>query len=426
MNALAAAPGGGDEAASEALLLEYLRRLESLRDGRQAVHVRLSRLNLFCRRDPDLKQATESLAELVAVQKGQLFMLRNGDLLFFFVHDCRVLVEQEIDRICVLAAGDVDAEVDDELGAGEAFVTWFDLAGGFAALYQTVLALIAPVAAAARETSSEPVAPAVTRRPGSALTPELLGRLEAGLAQADLTSLLSRHPVCTIKGETTPEPLFVEWSVSIAQLTETMLPRFDLFAERRLFRRLTQVLDRRMLALLSKPDSILQGTDIGINLNIDSILSEDFLKFDAKLPSKLRGSVVIKCKLDDIAEDWDGFVLARRLLAARGYRLCLDGLSRWTAEMIDPAAFAADYVKLQFDSRLLMAVDVSRRWLAEISARAGAGRLILSHIETADVLDLGLAAGIRLFQGHHLDALMAESRQRQRFAQLKRRLLENT
>jgi hypothetical protein len=46
--------------------------------------------------------------------------------------------------------------------------------------------------------------------------------------------------------------------------------------------------------------------------------------------------------------------------------------------------------------------------VAEKVAAAEAGRLIMAHCETAEALELGQAAGVRLFQGFHIDGMLRD------------------
>ena len=47
-----------------------------------------------------------------------------------------------------------------------------------------------------------------------------------------------------------------------------------------LFRRLTRTFDRRMLALLASPEELRLAGPLGIDLNVASVLSPAFLRFD--------------------------------------------------------------------------------------------------------------------------------------------------
>lgn len=410
---------------ADALLAEYLRRLESRKEGRLAVHVMLSRLRPFNRREHHLNAARAGLAQLADERRGQLFVLANADLFFFFSKDVEGLVRTEIMRVRFLFTEDpIVAKASDTDG----FITWYAVDRQYDAL----------VRAARGASDSNAAARGVVGRDGaradlkarqkasSALTPELLDRIEAGLVQADLSSLLRRHAVCSVPNETAPEPKFVEWTVCISDLAQTMLPHFDFASDPLLFQHLTESLDRRMLALLAKPGGPLDGGDISVNLNVATLLSEHFFTFDEKLFTARRGCIVIELKLADIAQDPESYEFARKLAQAKGYRLCLDGLTLWTFGLVDRGQLGLDYLKLNFDALMLVEAEERRAWLEDAVARTGPAHLILSRVENAEGVAFGRAAGVQLFQGRHIERLLAEARQRRQYVRLNRRASGDT
>lgn len=406
---------------TDALLAEYLRRLESRKEGRLAVHVMLSRLRPFNRREHHLNAAKAGLTQLSEERRGQLFVLANADLFFFFSKEVEGLVRTEIMRVRFLFADDpIVAKTLD----ADAFITWYAVDRQYDALVRAARATTSDSIAAARAAAGRDGARTnllARQKASSALTPELLDRIEAGLVQADLSSLLRRHAVCTVQNETSLEPKFVEWTVCISDLAQTMLPHFDFASDPLLFQHLTESLDRRMLALLAKPGGPLDGGDISVNLNVGTLLSEHFFTFDEKLFTARRGCIVIELKLEDIAQDPESYEFARKLAQVKGYRLCLDGLTLWTLELVDRDRLGLDYLKLHFDALMLVEAADRRAWLEDAVARAGPAHFILSHVESAEGLAFGRAAGVHLFQGRHIERLLAEARQRRQYVRLNRR-----
>ena len=406
---------------TDALLAEYLRRLESRKEGRLAVHVKLSRLRPFNRREHHLNAAKAGLAQLSEERRGQLFVLANADLFFFFSKEVEGLVRTEIMRVRFLFADDpIVAKTLD----ADAFITWYAVDRNYDALVRAARGTNSDSIAAVRAATGRDGARAdlnARQKASSALTPELLDRIEGGLVQADLSSLLRRHAVCTVQNETSPEPKFVEWTICISDLAQTMLPHFDFASDPLLFQHLTESLDRRMLALLAKPGGPLDGGDISVNLNVATLLSEHFFTFDEKLFTARRGCIVIELKLEDIAQDPESYEFARKLAQAKGYRLCLDGLTLWTLDLVDRDRLGLDYLKLHFDALMLVEASERRAWLEDAVARAGSAHFILGRVESAEGVAFGRAAGVHLFQGRYIERLLAEARQRRQYVRLNRR-----
>jgi hypothetical protein len=394
--------------------------LESRKGGRLAVRLRLSGLLPFNRREQHLNAAREGFVQLSDERKGQLFVLANADLFFFFSKEVEGLVRSEIMRVRFLFADDpIVAKASD----ADAFVSWFAIDRDYDALVRAARGLSDRVAAAPAALGRDGARADLLARQkaSSSLTPELLDRIEAGLVQADLSSLLRRHAICNVQSETSLEQKFVEWTVSISDLAQTMLPHFDFASDPLLFQHLTESLDRRMLALLAKPGGPLEGGDISVNLNVATLLSEHFFAFDEKLFTARRGCIVIELKLEDIAQDPESYEFARKLAQSKGYRLCLDGLTLWTLGLVDRGQLGLDFLKLHFDALMLVDAAERRAWLENAVARTGPAHFILSHVEGAEGVAFGRAAGVQLFQGRHIERLLAEARQRRQYVRLNRR-----
>ncbi len=92
-----------------------------------------------------------------------------------------------------------------------------------------------------------------------------------------------------------------------------LAPGYDLQAEPWLFRRLTRTLDRRMLALLASPGELAAAGPFSVTLNIASLLGADFLRFDAALPTPLRGRVSVALNPADLVADARSFAVRQRL-----------------------------------------------------------------------------------------------------------------
>jgi hypothetical protein len=147
--------------------------------------------------------------------------------------------------------------------------------------------------------------------------------------------------------------------LSISELTETLVPGTDITAEPWLFRRLTRVLDRRMLALLSAPDELRGAGPLGLSLNVASLLSPEFLRFDAMLPGVLRGRVVIGLAAGDLLADPAAFIFARDFARVRQYRLMLRGITPDLIEVLPLRRTGLDLVEVPW-SRELAAIDLER------------------------------------------------------------------
>jgi hypothetical protein len=184
----------------------------------------------------------------------------------------------------------------------------------------------------------------------------------------------------------------VRWEkrfLSVAELAAELAPGHDPRGDPWLFRRLTRTLDQRMLALLSSRGELRGAGPFAINLNVASILSPGFLRFDAALPPLLRGHVVLDVALADTLADPPAFRFARDFARARGYRVLLRGIADAFVEALIPAGCAVDYLQL--------------RWSPALAARArlpfDPACVVLGRCDDATAVAEGRRLGIGLFQG---------------------------
>jgi len=246
--------------------------------------------------------------------------------------------------------------------------------------------------------------PRAGRRPVDA---DILDRLENGLAQADLSNHVRWQQVCTIVGSAPPRPVFTEIYVSIPELRETIAPRVDLTANRWLFQHFTETLDRRVLSYLNREGVSTSKEGFSVNLNVQTILSDTFLRFEQVLAAGTHGTVVLELRLEDVFADLDAYVFARDYVRQRGYRLCIDALDSKTLMLVDRVRLGADLVKL-FWSPDLPSRMITREGIALAQRlRDGEGsRTILARCESDQAITLGQELGITMFQGRHVDDLL--------------------
>ena len=193
----------------ENLLLDYVRRLEKHRDGRMVVYVHLSQLRPFNRREQHIRAATSSFDPLVSAMSGQLFALRNADLIFVFKAEARPQVETVVQKVRFLFSDDpLIAEADTH---EKPFASWYDAEDN----YDEVLHLARDLAdeeeerlTKVRSRMDARSALRAKQQQGEPLTPDVLARVEDALGRADLSNYVRRQFVCRVDSKLVPEQEF--------------------------------------------------------------------------------------------------------------------------------------------------------------------------------------------------------------------------
>ncbi len=402
------------------LLLDYLRLLAPRKAGRRAVHLQLSRLRPFNRREHHILAATEGLEPMAGSEAGQLFQLANADLIFVYKAELQPWVEREVRKVCYLFSDDPLVAEEPKHGR---LAVWYDIERDYDRFLKLVRALLSgqeeePVPGGSSSNTRARLKE--KQREGDALTPDLLGKVEQALRQTDLSNLVRRQSVCSLASHRVPITHFSEIFVSIAALRETVLPNVNLAANRWLFQHLTETLDRRVLNLLAKPERAIGGEDLSLNLNLSTILSEDFHRFDRSLPAARVGSLIVELQPVDVFSDPGRYMVARDLLKDKGYRLCLDGLTPTDLQLYDPVRLGVDFVKVIWDQAVLARKAEVHARLAAVLRRMGRCQAVLCRIDAAEGVEFGRSLGIGLFQGRYVERLVSEDRRRRQLLRLKR------
>lgn len=405
-----------DRLAREQLLLEYLRLLEPRKAGRRSVHVALSRLSPLNRRQSHLHLASAGLRRLSEENRGQLFHLVNDDLLFFHEVAAETMVNAELARLRTLFAEDpLMSDVED----AAAFARSYNLDSEFDAvvrLAQTASGTATIERQPGAATDGNLVKLRLRRRElmGRPVPPAVLPKLEVALARTDISSFVRRRPVLRLVPDAPTELAFTDLAISMAALSEALVPGFDLEADRAIAGYLADTLDRRILTMLLRqepPQGKSHWPNHAVPLTLSTLVSESFRAFDAQISIMRRDTIVLKIGVRDIFRDLSAARLLFRLAHHRGYRIALLGLTPAMLPLFTGRGLGIDFVYCECTPTLLTDPASPSR-LAEAVQRLAPARLLLTSTESEDALALGLRAGIELFQGRYAEEVARTARRR--------------
>lgn len=347
--------------------------------ARRVLLLRTDELPPSLSKPEQLKRAGHAVAPLEGADRSQRYDLPGGRIVMCWKGESAKLVEQTMDGLDrILRENPIDAP------SLQTLAQLFSLPTEGEALLSAASAGLElpgnePVPAPVDET--EPVV-----APLQPLLPAELDRLEQSLSGTDISRFARRRPVSYFNGHSA-QLAWEERTLSIPELIDTVAPGRDARSDVWLFRRLTRVLDRRMLSILSEPQELRTAGPFSITLNVASVLSPEFLRFDASLPLALRSRVVISFLPADIASDAAAFAFARNFARGRSYRICLRAVSNALLPTLDLAALDLDFVQLIWSADLALPALPS----------SGKTRWILGQPLTSDGIKWGVDQGIALF-----------------------------
>ena len=391
----------------EELLLDYLLLLEKHKTGQRAVYIQLSMLQRHNRRDHHIRLAADTFSQLIKSKKGQLFILKNLDIFFAYRGECHDDVETSIFKLRYLFSEDPFLESKIE-NLKQPFQRYFNVERDFKNMVYFLRNNARPaIQNLEKRQKINPPSHQLKCEQDKQLTPQSLGALEQALKNADLTNMIRSETICSLIGNAVPQILINELFISIETLGETLIPGINLKNRKWLYYHLTEIIDKRMLATLRKSNHLFGRGDICLNLNVSTLLSQEFALFDDKLLASERNTVIVNLQLIDILSNLSEFATAREYAKYRNYRICIDGLTHETLNLINTERLGTDLVKITWSSEGLESAYKNN--LSGLFNTMGTPRVILCQCNKKEDIDFGHNFGIGMFQGLYIEKIIAEA-----------------
>jgi hypothetical protein len=391
---------GAGPPGTEQRLLDEVERAVRVQATRLVLVLRLSRLRPPGPRPHHRRVARAILADAAQRTEGDVFCLRNGDLVLV----CRAPSAAEAD-----AAGlpqDLARLLHSDAPLAADLVTLWSLPGDAVALIEYASARAAEAVVEADTVEEVPT------------TPRLVDAFTNLLADPRITDLMQRQSgVLLDQPRGRLVPLFSEVAFSVALLEERLGQPGQAAADPYLFRHLARLLDRRMLTLLDAElgtggplDAARPGAPpLHLNLSVPTLLDDRFARF-AALCRRRGHPLGVEVALTEAAGDPAMLGQARLVLQAAGCIFALDGVSHLALLLARPGSLRPDILKLSWSPRLPDLTDADRTRLDEALDEIGRDRVVLNRADDEAAVRWGVAAGLRRFQGRHVDAMLAASR----------------
>jgi hypothetical protein len=264
--------------------------------------------------------------------------------------------------------------------------------------------------------------PQAATPPPAAAPADPLGAVAALLDVSGLPTAMRRQTAVQLDpggGMRRLRACFQEVTVSIAALETRIAAYGRAQSDPFVFRHVAARLDQPMMAALqhqlaaypprSPRDAAGRPVPVHINLALPGILSDALGDLVALCRAHGR-RLGVEVSMIEAFADPALCNAAQQRLERLGVDLILDGVTAEALQMIRPGTLGAAMLKLDWTPSLARLAGLPRGRMIEALRAIGPDRLVLQHAETEAALVWGRANGIALFQGRHIDAMMAASR----------------
>lgn len=406
----------------DVMIMDYLKNLEKDVMDYRAIYLYISKLS-----NPNLKivqkQALNDTFEYVARKSGgEMFMLPNDDIVVIYKEKVREEMMACLIKVRFILHDDalIKQDYDMEKSGFLKIYNLEDSLSDFSALVakeakkfndMDVIKETKEELITEKQRKGVPNMIAISNEAKKApqrkeLTPMILGKLQKTLSMADFSSLIRRQSVCAVIGKSPPQMLFDEVYVSIPDLRDTLLPDVDLTANPWLFQYLTETLDKRVLASISNHDDGSLTNNFSLNLNVSTILSDDFLEFDEDINASMRSTIVLELQLIDIFSDIKAFILAKTFAQSRGYKICIDGITVDKLKYLNREQLDADLIKIIWHPSFMDIISEDKHFTDYVN-KAERSKMIICRVDEPQAVEVGNSLGINLYQGRHIQRLLS-------------------
>ena len=395
----------------DTLILDYLSKIEPELNNYSVLYICLSKLHNQKLKTLQRQNLIETFENVIKKNGGEIFGLPNEDMVVFYHKKANEEIQACLIKIRFIFHDDPLLQNAFDLEQA-GFIRFYDLAVAVDEFKRNVRALMDSLknqsfgGSSGNSGRSVPAAmmggPRKLRRE---LTPSMLAKVQKTLAMADFSSLIRRQSVCAVIGKSPPQMIFDEVFVSIADLRDMLLPDVDLTANPWLFLHLTETLDKRVLASVSQHDDGSLNSNFSMNLNVSTILSDEFLTFDENINPSMRSSIVLELQLVDIFSDIKAFILAKTFAQYRGYKICIDGITVDKLKYIDREQLNGDLLKIIWHPSFMDMIREDSHFTDYVN-RAERAKMILCRVDDPQAVEIGNSLGINLYQGRYIQRIL--------------------
>ena len=410
----------------DVIIYDYINRLEDKVKECKALYIEGHKLSNNSLRFMSRQTMLKIFENVTTKYQGEVFGLPNDDIIVIYDKTAQEEVLACLIKVRYVLHDDPllkDAYDLEQIG----FVKYFDLGENVKALYAAIEDAMSQYSGLEQaehkeESQNQNLSKEVVigaRKIRQELTPNLLAKVQKALSMTDFSSLIRRQSVCAVIGKSSPQVLFDEVFVSIADLRDMLMPDVDLAANPWLFLHLAGTLDKRVLVHVSKHDDGALTRNFSLNLNVSTLLSDDFLLFDENINTSMRSSVVLELQLVDIFSDIKAFMLAKTFAQYRGYKICIDGVTVDKLKYINRTNLGADLIKIIWHPSFIDIVNEDKHFVDYVN-RAERAKMILCRVDDPAEVEIGNSLGINLYQGRYIQRLLAKQSRKTIFSINKR------
>lgn len=371
-----------------------LRRLQRLGTAHLVINLVLSAIPAVSKTRHVLEGVQHSLKEFAKVTNGAYAEMSNGDV--FIIWEETGDAELLTGRLTSVLPVDGHQAKDKST-----FLLTYHLPADYTKLRERsnhYIEVVRTTATMATETPSGALKSDVAQGPLTAWSVDQIGKL---LDDIDIRTYARTQPIYHLNPDNTWKQISEEYFISFDDLRRERFPKLDMITPEHLFFALCEIVDLRLLTLLTKGQTLATGRSMHINLAVASVIDKVFAQFTYSVPREKRGLITFELHRGDIFQDFARTLSAIEILHKEGFKVAMDSVTPDMLPYINLAAFSLDQIKVNVsgDRAALLKNDLVLKSLQQLPVE----KLIFFRCDNNQAFQQGRELGVKLFQGWHID-----------------------
>lgn len=347
-------------------------------------------------------QIAEGMAAIGAKRGGQSYIVSNSDFgimtkvtetaLIGLVRDLKVEMLRTIERNFPGSFGAIDQS---------RLVLSYDLVNN----YRSAADRIAKYAELAQRMAAEPEGDKQLRPLTTSDIKNVMKAYERFGTEKFIKAFVRDQDIVMHMAGKSPEKVLTEYFISMDLLRKPLFVDVEMRGSGRLFNEFTLVLDQILLQAFEHMHT--RGGRCSVNLNVESVFTEQFENFVERLPEAVLKDVVFEFRQSNIVENFDEFQVARGLIKSKGATIAVDQIFPQTVGLVDLDYIGASIAKIHWRNGaedILKERERAIRYLIDCNVLP-----VLIRVDTERALEVGARMGINLFQGFLIDDMLKKS-----------------
>jgi EAL domain-containing protein (putative c-di-GMP-specific phosphodiesterase class I) len=372
-----------------------VRRLQRLGTPHLVINLVLSAIDAFSKSQGALEAVQQQLQEFAKVSNGVYAEMSNGDV--FIIWEETAGAQAFPARIVSAIMPDAPTSVD----TSRFLLIWHTPKDYTPLRERTNHYVEVAQAVSSLGTGGSPAQVLKSEAARGELTAWSVDQIGKLLGEIDLRRYARTQTIYRREANNLWQPVSEEYFISFEDLRRERFPKLDLITPEHLFLALCEMLDQRLLVMLTERPETISGRPIRLNLSVRSIVGSTFAQFIHGMSHDKRGLIGFELHRGDLFQDFTLTLAAIGVLRSEGFKVAIDSVTPDMLDYLNLSSFDVDQIKINVSKDRAAQLDDPK--IRKNLSQLPTNKLIFFRCDNERALAAGIALGVTQFQGWLID-----------------------